>query len=130
MPTVADLHHQAMECVDLASAARRQGLAGTAAELSIRAADLEMQAARAVPKGPDSEPTYGILHRSAAWCAIGVGRYEEAMQLAEEGLANDPPAWLKAELTEVGHAAQQHQNAERRGELPPSLAIDAAANMC
>lgn len=51
-----------------------------------------------------SEPSRGILYRSAAWCAVSAGRLDEAVRLARVGLAGDPatlPAAVVVELNEV-----------------------------
>lgn len=95
---VRDLHDQAMELAQLALVARHTGDPQRAAALAGQAYPLEAQAADGVPDDAATEPTRGILYRSAAWLALDAGQPEEAIRLAERGLAGHPPAEIAAEL--------------------------------
>ena len=106
MCTVRSLHDEAMALAQLALVARHTGDLARAAALAREACGLEAQAASLVPEGADSEPTRSILHRSAAWLALDANLPEEAIRLAERGLAGSPPAAIAVELKEVLAAAR------------------------
>ena len=101
MRTVRSLHDEAMELAQLALVARHTGDLARAATLAREAFGLEAQAADLVPDGAASEPTRSILYRSAAWLALQANLPDEALRLAERGLAGSPPALIAAELEEA-----------------------------
>lgn len=108
--TVRDLHHKAMAFVDDAIIQRNLGNLGSSAELFIMACSLEEQAAIKLPVSPDSEPTRGILYRSAASMAMNAYLYERALGLVIEGLRGYPLPEFKRELLEVYDAIKEKQN--------------------
>ena len=101
MRTVRSLHDEAMALAQLALVARHSGGQERAVALAREAFGFEAQAADLVPAGVDSEPTRSILYRSAAWLALDAKLPDEAVRLAERGLAGSPPASIAAELNEV-----------------------------
>ena len=102
--TPADLHDQAMDLSHRADCARDAGDHDDARALYAAALDLERRAAESVV----SEPSRGILHRSAAWLALEVGEPGEAARLALAGLAaQGVPERVRRELRDVLAAARE-----------------------
>jgi hypothetical protein len=101
MQTIEADHLRAMEYVDLAQKARRQGDTVAMRRSFAQAFLLEKQAAEAMVPYLDVEPTRSILLRSAASLALECKRDEEAERLACLGLSGKPPAEIRAELRDV-----------------------------
>jgi hypothetical protein len=101
MQTIEADHLRAMEHVDLALEARRQGDTLAMNQNFATAFALEKQAAEAMAPYPDVEPTRSILLRSAASLALECRQDEEAERLACLGLSGKPPAEIRAELRKV-----------------------------
>ena len=99
MPLTDELHDRAMEQVDIAIAARRQGRADDANDRFRQALQLEKQAIAEYvgPKGL----TWALLHRSAAFLALDCGEYRQAEKLAASALSGDPPAAVAEELRDA-----------------------------
>lgn len=97
------LHHEAMEHVDGALAARRAGDHPRAREGFARALELERRAA----EGEQTQPSRSILFRSAAWLALEAEDAAEAERLAACGLADrHVPERVKGELRAVAEEAR------------------------
>ncbi len=111
-----------MEHSDLADFAERCGDAEKSQELRASAFRLEEQAAQSVAENFKLEPTRSVLHRSAAWLAIGCGKHREAVQLANRGLAGQPPAGIADELREALREAEARLAPVDRQLKPPTLA--------
>ena len=93
-----DWHHAAMEYADKAAHARRIG----GDEVVIRAFLVEaFKWERMAAQATDLEPSRSILHRSAACLAHDCGRYRDAIEMAEAGLAGSPPDEIRAELENI-----------------------------
>lgn len=86
MTTALALHQEAMKYATRAMVARFDGSLDEAAALTRKALDCETEAAKQLPIMPESEPLRASLFNRAAWLAFGVGEYERAAQLADEGL--------------------------------------------
>lgn len=108
MNPVNELHEQAMDLAELAFVGNfyrnwpeheHYKTPAEVVELNHQAMELERQAAQMVEVG--TEPTRGILYRSAAWLAYHAGDLEEARRLVEAGLDGNPPGWLAQELNDV-----------------------------
>lgn len=78
----AQLHEEAMELADEGDRLRRRGDPNGAARAFGRALEAERQAA----ESEKTEPSRGILFRSAAWLALEADQPREAKRLAAEGL--------------------------------------------
>ena len=113
MDTVRSLHDAAMELAQLVLVARHTGDREREAALAWEAYEREAQAAGLVPDGTASEPTRSILYRSAAWLALDANLPDEAVRLAERGLAGSPPAAIAVELKEVLAAASVSARTQR-----------------
>ncbi|HSH83397.1 MAG TPA: hypothetical protein VLA19_33100, partial [Herpetosiphonaceae bacterium] len=81
--------------------ARHTGDHERAVVLALESFGREAQAADLVPEGAASEPTRSILYRSAAWLALQANLPDDAVRLAEHGLAGSPPPEIAAELAEA-----------------------------
>lgn len=99
MSSVESRHNEAMEKVD---EVRR---------LLVDAYHLERSCADEFPNTPDTEPTRGVLYRSAGWIAVQAGWYEQALECAKLGLEGWPPEPIKTELEKL------HKEAKRRKKL-------------
>lgn len=85
------LHEQALELLDKALIAKKQGLTLQSQELRKQALDFEIKAAEALPSCKDNEPTRSILYRGAASLAYQVGEYSLALQLIQQGRTEYAP---------------------------------------
>jgi hypothetical protein len=101
MKVVEADHLRAMEFVDKAQEAKRQGDTAAVNQNFAEAYSLEKQAAEAMVPYLDWEPTRSILLRSAASLALECKKEEEAERLACLGLAGKPPVEIRTELRDV-----------------------------
>jgi len=92
------LHASAMARAEEAAQARRKGHKKALA-LFEQAFESERQAASLVSS--DNEPTFSVLHRSAASLAIDCGRFRDAEKLISRALAAEPPDEIAEELREL-----------------------------
>lgn len=99
--TPSTLHDDAMTLADLADRYHAAGLDELARSMLTAAADLDRRAAAL----ETTEPSRGILHRSAAWLALQAGYPGTAAVLARAGLAGAPCGRVANELREVLDAA-------------------------
>ena len=113
MSRVNDLHAQAMEHVEQAFLARLRGEAGLATELFRKAFDCEVAAIDSLPEY--SEPTYSILHRSAATLALDCNEVRTAERMAARGLAKHPPENIAQELRDLLEQIHFSRHLELRG---------------
>lgn len=101
-----DIHQQAMSCADDGDQARRAGDEESAQSHYARALEME----RDVAVAEQTQPSRGILLRSAAWLALDANQPDEALRLAHLGLADaDVPEGYRTQLHEVAAAAQEAQ---------------------
>lgn len=98
MKEVKELHEQAMQLVDQAFIAKKEGNTTLAESLTTKAFKLELKAANLLKDRLDVEPTRSILYRSAASLAIDCGNSLEAIGIASEGLRGKPPIEIGIEL--------------------------------
>ena len=105
--TVRKLHEKAMLSAELGIVTKHKNKTFQSRMHFERAMGYERRAAALVPLAPESEPTRGILYRSAAWLAMDCGYAAEAKGLAEEGLRGTPPPQIADELRDVLDAAQK-----------------------
>ncbi len=93
-------HHQAaMDLADRGDLAHRDGDPGAARAFYRDACDAEVRAIRALP-APE-EPTWSVLHRSAASLAFQCGEWREAERLIASALAGTPPEEIAEELRDL-----------------------------
>ena len=108
MAEVNEHHNRAMDYAEQAQLSRLRG--DTEGELTLvrRALFCEVLAIHSLDS-PEDEPTFGVLHRSAATLALRCGELDLAAMLATYGLAgmtahvfpNKPPEELVTELTDI-----------------------------
>lgn len=101
MPTVRELHHEAMVFAQDAYLARDRGDMEASKHFAALALPLEIEACELVPKEPESEPTRGILYLSAASLAWQAGDLEQMMTLALEGLDGSPSGRIALNLQQL-----------------------------
>jgi len=100
-----------MSLVDKAEAARAAGDAGKAQEIYGRALVKEREALALLGKlHPGVEPSWSVLHASAASIALKAGRLRDAEKLAAAGIAGDPPVDILEELRILLDEAQYHRH--------------------
>ena len=101
-----DIHDRAMAIVDQAREAERAGDKRRRIDLLRDAYELEQQAARSLNPVPESEPTRTVLFRSASSLAFQAEDYQEACNLAFDGLTGNSPEEYAAELLEIATDAK------------------------
>ena len=98
MSQSAEFHERAMVLADQGDLSRQRGEHAQARAAWREAMAVERMAAEAEP----TEPSRGILYRSAAWLALNAGEQQEAERLARAGLEGDGvPERLESQLREV-----------------------------
>jgi DNA-binding phage protein len=118
MSEIEVLHNRAMDTAEEAFIAKRRGDTERSKALSLKALDLELQAASFFSAEKDSEPTRSILYRSAAALAYHAREYEHAEQLVAKGLSGFPPFEIKEELRALQDNINFHHHmALKGGEL-------------
>jgi tetratricopeptide (TPR) repeat protein len=98
MNSVSGDHDRAMELVDRALEARRQGDTEKATACFREAFAYERRAAERVAPDTMAEPTRSVVHRSAAALALECGELREAERLIAIALSGDPPDEIAEEL--------------------------------
>ncbi len=101
MPSVEELHDQAMEKAEQALLARQRAAYDEAQKAFEEAYENESEAALLAVEEAQPEPTRSVLLRSAATLALDAGKIREAERLAAMGLAGDPPPEIADELRTV-----------------------------
>ncbi len=99
MSRLDECHHQAMNLAAMALNEQRYGREAKALPLFRQALELEMAAIDALEEYV--EPTYSVLHRSAATLALDCNELRKAEQLAAKALAQEPPEFVADQLREV-----------------------------
>lgn len=99
--TVNDYHKLAMDHAEMAMIARATKDMSEAYRLFKEALALELKAIAELEKGTVIEPTYSILHRSAATLALDCNEPRQAEKLVTCALSKDPPHELQEELRDL-----------------------------
>ena len=99
MSSLNELHDKSMELAWFALLERDRGNEEAACPLFEQALELELAAIDALEEY--IEPTYSVLHRSAATLALDCNELRKAEQLAAKALAQEPPEFLADQLREV-----------------------------
>ncbi|NJR67847.1 MAG: hypothetical protein HC771_03645 [Synechococcales cyanobacterium CRU_2_2] len=95
------LHQEAMELVEQAALARRQGNLAAAQAFTKAAFKKEQAAADLIAPNLDLEPSRSVLHRSAATLAVECAELRAAERLIGRALAGNPPAEIAEELRDL-----------------------------
>lgn len=101
MNNTNELHNASMDRAELALIARMQKDDIKADKLFRESLDLELKAIAAMEMATTIEPTYSILHRSAATLALDCNDPRLAEKLISKALAHDPPAEIVEELRDL-----------------------------
>ena len=126
MTTTHEFHDQAMDLAERALLERLRGNAEEAFRLFSQALRLELSALEGLE--PSVEPTYSVLHRSAATLALDCNEVRLAEQLATKALAYEPPIEIAEELRDVLERTNFQRHLQLKGiqlhddELQLSLA--------
>ena len=116
MSAMNELHRKSMDFAALALRAQAGGNAEEASALFEQALDHELGAIRELEAlGRVVEPTYSVMHRSAATLALDCNKLRLAEQLAAKALAQEPPVEVQEELRGVLEQASFHRHLELRG---------------
>ena len=123
MSEINRLHDTAMDFAALGLMEHARGNAEKAAEFFEQALEYEVAAIDALDRY--IEPTYSVLHRSAATLALDCKRYRKAEQLAARALAQEPPGEIAAELRDVLAQSLAHLRGEVNGVVgePDGLGV-------
>jgi len=113
--TVRDCHNRAMELAELALLARMRGSRDEAANLSRQALAQELAAIEEMEASDKIEPTYSVLHRSAATLALDCDDYREAERLAAKALAHNPQHEIAEELRDLLEQVNFRRHLSLRG---------------
>lgn len=99
--TVNEYHKLSMDCAEMAMMARAMKNMPEAHRLFKEALELELKAITELERGIVVEPTYSILHRSAATLALDCNEPRQAEKLVTSALSKDPPHELQEELRDL-----------------------------
>lgn len=101
MKTLKLLHNESMDIAELAMLAKLRGDFEESNRLFKEALKLELEAINTFEKTEISEPTYSILHRSAATLALDCNDHRKAEQIVAKALSHEPPAEIAEELRDL-----------------------------
>ena len=102
MSAMTDVHRRAMQFAALGLTERMRGNEDGAASLFKQALENELAAIQELEKlGEAIEPTYSVLHRSAATLALDCNEFRLAEKLASTALAGEPHPKIADELRDV-----------------------------
>ena len=116
MSAVNTLHDEAMDLASFAMMERARGNSEKASELFELALEKELDAISELRE--PVEPSFSVLHRSAASLALDCNQFRKAEQLVAKALAEEPPAEIAEELRYVWEQATFQRRLE---EAPSSL---------
>lgn len=116
MSALYEFHDEAMDLAFFARRARRRGDEDEAAPMFAEALKNELAALDELYKfGEVVEPTYSVLHRSAASLALNCGDSRLAEKLAAKALSKNPPPEIAEELRDVLEQANSQRHKAAKG---------------
>lgn len=113
MNTSNDLHRRAMDVAALALMDRMHGNKKQERARLERALDLELAAIAELEE--PVEPTFSVLHRSAATLALDCNQFRRAEKLVATALAHEPPPEIADELRDLLEQVNFQRHLELRG---------------
>ncbi len=131
MTLLQELHNEAMNFAELAVSERIRGKYDHAETLFRSALEKELAAVKACSDLGNPEPTFSVLHRSAATLALDCGNPRLAEQLATRALSATPPPEMADELRDLLETINFQRHLQLRGvslsddELQMSIAGNA-----
>ena len=99
--SVNDSHNKAMEFAERALVARMQGQREQAHYFSVQALESELAAIAQLEVEGRVEPSYSVLHRSAATLALDCNQPQRAKEIATQALDQNPHPEIAVELHEL-----------------------------
>ena len=100
--SVRDSHDKAMDFAEHAFVARLHGQQEQAHDFFVQALKYELEAIAQLEEiGERIEPTYSVLHRSAATLALDCNQPEKAKEIATKALNQNPHPEIAVELREL-----------------------------
>ena len=124
MSEINRLHDAAMDFAAFAFRERARGNTDKASKFFASALEHELAAIDTLDEY--IEPTYSVLHRSAATLALDCKQYRKAEQLAAKALAQEPPGEIAAELRDVLAQSLVHLRGEVNGVAAESAGLHIA----
>ena len=113
MNAVTEYHNNAMELAEIALSERARGNVEEANAFFEQALGSELNAIEALDV--IVEPTWSVLHRSAATLAMDCRKFRQAERLVGRALAEDPPAEIQEELRDLWEQIQFGRHLELKG---------------
>ncbi len=113
MSAINKLHDEAMDFSSVALMERARGNIDRAAEMFEQALKSELAAIAELDE--PVEPTFSVLHRSAATLALDCGQLRLAEQLVAKALAQEPPFAIAEELRDDLEQANFQRHLELKG---------------
>ena len=101
--SVNDSHNKAMDFAELAFVERLHGRREQAHEFFVQALKYELAAIAQLEAEGRIEPTYSVLHRSAATLALDCNQPKKAAEIVKKALDQNPPQEIAEELHELQH---------------------------
>lgn len=108
-----DFHRKAMDLSASALADQMRGNSEQALELFHQALELELEAIAQLEE--PVEPTFSVLHRSAATLALDCNQHRQAEKLVAYALAHEPPPEIADELRDLLEQVNFNRHLELRG---------------
>lgn len=115
MKSIKELHNQSMDFAELAMLARLRGNFEEAASLFKKALTFELESIKILDVNERTEPTYSVLHRSAATLALDCNEPRQAEQIVAKALSGNPPAEIAEELRDLLEQINFRRHLLRRG---------------
>lgn len=115
MNKVIALHNEAMDYAERALIARNSRDLEKADELFRLSLSLELNSIATLDQYPRQEPTYSVLHRSAATLALDCQDYNLAERLIAKALSADIPHEIGEELRDLLEQVYFHRHLQLRG---------------
>lgn len=106
---VEDLHDQAMDLVEKGISLRKKGDLDGALSAYQKALVLAIASVNELDVEEIEEPSRSVIIRSTGWIAVNAEDYTTAAQMAELGLAGNPPEGIRQELEELRQYVANHQ---------------------
>ena len=106
-------HNEAMDLAESAILERARGNIEESVRLFRQALDCELRAVESLDE--QVEPTYSVLHRSAASLALNSNQPRKAEQIVAKALAGEPHPEIAEELRDIWEQINFHRHLELRG---------------
>lgn len=112
---ISELHDKAMDLAELAFLSKMRGEFDKADDFTKQALLFEIKASDLARVANTPEPTFSILHRSAASLAIDCKEFREAERLIAIALSFNPPTEIAEELRDLLEQVYYYRHLDIRG---------------